>query len=438
MTRPAGGVEGEDAPLPVDEPDRLRDRLQDRVEVEPVAAPATSPRPDSLRRRSSSSVTGESVIRCRIYHHADRLPRGAGLRPRPHRRIRIPGGRRRTPIPATETTPARARATPTTARSSRTSSPSVLDLRPRRIRHVGHGPSPSWASPAASTFRPRSFSPSSSGQAWPHSSVPSGAARRRVPPRRRLSSAAGGVVLPLLPDGLRSALHVGEAQDVEVPRAGRYDRDSRTCRRTHFPAGVAEVEPAPGRNSPHRHSLETVLDSLAASGPGPGAVALGILSVLARMIVVICPPNQVVIFSGRKRKLADGSQVGYRSSSAAGPCAHPAPGTGRPDEPPAHPDRRRGPERVLAGNIPLEIHAIANVKIAQRGRLLRNAVERFLGKPGGRSSSSRSRPSRARSARCSRSSRPRRSTRTASSSRRGLDPRRRGRPRASSACSSTR
>jgi hypothetical protein len=64
-----------------------------------------------------------------------------------------------------------------------------------------------------------------------------------------------------------------------------------------------------------------VLDSFAGIGAGvaAGAVALAILSALARSVLVICPPNQVVIFSGRKRKLADGSQVGYRSSSGAAP-----------------------------------------------------------------------------------------------------------------------
>ncbi len=33
-----------------------------------------------------------------------------------------------------------------------------------------------------------------------------------------------------------------------------------------------------------------------------------------------------------------------------------------------------------SGNIPLKIHAIANVKISPDPRLIRNAIERFLGR----------------------------------------------------------
>jgi len=125
-----------------------------------------------------------------------------------------------------------------------------------------------------------------------------------------------------------------------------------------------------------------VLDSLAGIGAGvvAGAVALGILSVLARSIVVICPPNQVVIFSGRKRKLADGSQVGYRV--VLGGRSVRIPLLERVDRMSllSIPIDLKVSNAYSKGGIPLRVHAIANVKVASDPRVVGNAIERFLGR----------------------------------------------------------
>jgi len=125
-----------------------------------------------------------------------------------------------------------------------------------------------------------------------------------------------------------------------------------------------------------------VLDSLAGIGAGvvAGAVSLGILSLLAKSILVICPPNQVVIFSGRKRKLADGSQVGYRV--VLGGRSVRIPILERVDRMSllSIPIDLKVANAYSKGGIPLRVHAIANVKVSSDPRVVGNAIERFLGR----------------------------------------------------------
>ncbi len=125
-----------------------------------------------------------------------------------------------------------------------------------------------------------------------------------------------------------------------------------------------------------------MLDSLAGIGAGvvAGAVSLGILSLLAKSILVICPPNQVVIFSGRKRKLADGSQVGYRV--VLGGRSVRIPILERVDRMSllSIPIDLKVTNAYSKGGIPLRVHAIANVKVSSDPRVVGNAIERFLGR----------------------------------------------------------
>ena len=125
-----------------------------------------------------------------------------------------------------------------------------------------------------------------------------------------------------------------------------------------------------------------MLDSLAGIGAGvvAGAVSLGILSLLAKSILVICPPNQVVIFSGRKRKRADGSQVGYRV--VLGGRSVRIPILERVDRMSllSIPIDLKVANAYSKGGIPLRVHAIANVKVSSDPRVVGNAIERFLGR----------------------------------------------------------
>lgn len=112
---------------------------------------------------------------------------------------------------------------------------------------------------------------------------------------------------------------------------------------------------------------------------------LGLVAVVALIQVIksflhLCPPNQVLIFSGRNRKLADGSSRGYRTIFGGR-------GFRMPFIEKAHymslavmevPISTRG--AYSQGGIPLNVDAIANVKISSDPIIVTNAIERFLGR----------------------------------------------------------
>jgi flotillin len=113
------------------------------------------------------------------------------------------------------------------------------------------------------------------------------------------------------------------------------------------------------------------------------AVAVGVLLVVwfIRQFLYIAQPNEALVFSGARHKLEDGTEVGFRIVKS-GHRAIRIPILERVDRL----DMTIIPIDVVVrnaysrGNIPLEIHAIANVKIHSDPRWIRNAVERFLGR----------------------------------------------------------
>ena len=116
---------------------------------------------------------------------------------------------------------------------------------------------------------------------------------------------------------------------------------------------------------------------------GAVAIASGVLIVvwILRQFLYIARPNQALIFSGKSHVAEDGTQLGYRVVTS-GNRALRIPILERVTEM----DMRLLPIDVVVenayslGNIPLQIHAIANVKIHSDRRFIRNAVERFLGR----------------------------------------------------------
>jgi len=101
---------------------------------------------------------------------------------------------------------------------------------------------------------------------------------------------------------------------------------------------------------------------------------------IIRANLKICQPNEVLIFSGRRRRLTDGTEVGYRVIQG-----------GRGFRIPLieKVDRLRlntipidltVTNAYSKGGIPLTVRAIANVKVSSNETELANAVERLLGK----------------------------------------------------------
>lgn len=115
-------------------------------------------------------------------------------------------------------------------------------------------------------------------------------------------------------------------------------------------------------------------------GGAVGVVLLfGLILLLLRSFLFICRPNEILVFSGRKHRLPDGTQSGYQ-------ILHGGRGFRMPFlETVSRMDMRLFPVEVAVhnaysrGGIPLSVHAIANVKIASEDVTVRNAVERFLG-----------------------------------------------------------
>ncbi|WP_428262183.1 flotillin family protein [Haliangium sp.] len=110
-----------------------------------------------------------------------------------------------------------------------------------------------------------------------------------------------------------------------------------------------------------------------------------VLAVVAAVILIfrlleICPPNEVLIFSGRVRKSAPGRSVGYRLVQGGRGFRVPMIETV---------DRLDLTNMIIdirvagaysRGGIPLNVDAVANVKIASTEPTIGNAIERLLKK----------------------------------------------------------
>ena len=114
---------------------------------------------------------------------------------------------------------------------------------------------------------------------------------------------------------------------------------------------------------------------------GGALIALVILVMIFTRLLNICPPSHILIFSGRKHKLPDGSTVGFK-------VLHGGRGFRVPIlEQVSRMDVRLygvevGVQNAFSkGGVPLTVHAIANVKIATDQAHVRQAVERFLDAP---------------------------------------------------------
>lgn len=116
---------------------------------------------------------------------------------------------------------------------------------------------------------------------------------------------------------------------------------------------------------------------------GAALTALLIASALVKNLLYVCPPNAVLIFSGRSRTGSDGRSVGFRTVLGGRAWRVPI------IEQVAHMDLTNisvpmtvsgayseGADGALG--IPLTLHAVANVKISSDPRYLGNAIERFL------------------------------------------------------------
>jgi flotillin len=115
-------------------------------------------------------------------------------------------------------------------------------------------------------------------------------------------------------------------------------------------------------------------------------IALAAIAVMALVIfiksnLVVCPPNEVLIFSGRKRRLPDGTQVGFRVIRGGRGFRMPLIETISRMSLNTMSIEIALKKALTAGVIPVNIEGIATVKVAgSEAQGLSNAIERFLGR----------------------------------------------------------
>lgn len=111
------------------------------------------------------------------------------------------------------------------------------------------------------------------------------------------------------------------------------------------------------------------------------AVFVVALVLVIKRLLFICQPNEVLIFSGSQQATGTGRRIGYRIIKGGRAIRIPLfESVDRMDlTNMAIEVRIKG--AYSKGGIPLNVHGIANVKIAGEQPILDNAIERFLGVP---------------------------------------------------------
>lgn len=142
-------------------------------------------------------------------------------------------------------------------------------------------------------------------------------------------------------------------------------------------AQLAQYAPA---GAPPAAAPDDTVDAVLVVAAAVGfAVALLVLVAIYRAFLHICRPNELLIVSGRRQRLADGSHKDFSVVTA-----------GRVWRWPFLERVNRMDMRIIPvvlevrnayskGNVPLNVHAFANVKITADPAFVNNAVERFLG-----------------------------------------------------------
>lgn len=104
----------------------------------------------------------------------------------------------------------------------------------------------------------------------------------------------------------------------------------------------------------------------------------GLMIWFLNSFLCICKPNEIVIISGRKRKNKNGRTLGYRVLTGGRAICIPIMETVKRINVTTMPIRIEVRKAYSKGGIPLNIQAIANVKVSSNPEIVGNAIERFL------------------------------------------------------------
>lgn len=125
------------------------------------------------------------------------------------------------------------------------------------------------------------------------------------------------------------------------------------------------------------------IETLIGAGVVAGVILVAAVVAVAtvKALIVIVPPNRAAVITGRDRLLEGGQKVGYRSVSGGRTLRIPIIETVQWVSLETFPIEISVKNAFSKRNIPLNVEAIANVKIASEPRTtFNNAVERLLGK----------------------------------------------------------
>jgi len=147
-----------------------------------------------------------------------------------------------------------------------------------------------------------------------------------------------------------------------------------------FEQDVAVVQVAQVNANPLLRNERNNIDGLISTSL---PIALGIFGLIVlvwflKSFLCICKPNEVVILSGRKHRTKDGQDVGYRVLTGGRAIRIPIVETVKRMDVTTMPVRVEVHKAYSKGGTPLNIQAIANVKISSDPLVVGNAIERFL------------------------------------------------------------
>ncbi|MEL6940819.1 MAG: SPFH domain-containing protein, partial [Cyanobacteria bacterium J06598_1] len=116
-----------------------------------------------------------------------------------------------------------------------------------------------------------------------------------------------------------------------------------------------------------------------------GAITITLVSAVAAIALIktclrICKPNEILIVSGRKYKQANGKEVGYRVIFGGRAFVIPIIERVEKMDMTTMPIPVEVSNSYAKGGTPLNIQAIATVKISSKRSIVGNAIERFLGR----------------------------------------------------------
>ncbi len=145
--------------------------------------------------------------------------------------------------------------------------------------------------------------------------------------------------------------------------------------------GTAQVAPTPLLQLPQAQTQQAgVLGDLALPTT---LLLIGTGTALSywflKSFLCICKPNEVLVISGRKWKMADGQEVGYRVLAGGRAIRIPILETIERMSVTTMPVQVEIRNAYAKGGTPLDIQAIANIKISSDPNIVGNAIERFLG-----------------------------------------------------------